>query len=122
MLLMLHRLLMPGNNNGNNHQRYYDHIVTDKAIHKLACVLLIPQRCTAVHAGNELHSVFDCLHFSEFRGLPTSWAVPKCCKLHASVDVVHKAQGPEVCQQLSHCLAAKISASGTWLADKLGKP
>ena len=36
--------------------------------------------------------------------LPVSWPVPRCCRAHASD---HVAQGREVCQPLSHCLAAK---------------
>ena len=54
--------------------------------------------CDTQAVGDELHCVFDCPHFSEV------WPVPRCSGVHA---FVHVAQVPEVCQPLSHCLAAK---------------
>ena len=60
----------------------------------LPCHLCRCTVCDTQAVGDELHCVFDCLHFSEI-----SWPPPRCCGVHA---YVHVTQGPEVCLPLSH--------------------
>ena len=64
----------------------------------------------AIHKLWAMSSIVCLIALISVTSGPTSWPVPRCCGLHASV---HVAQGPEVCLPLSHCLAAEGSDMNT---------